>query len=76
MGIKQDWMERQIEYMGGTLAAILFGKERLQRVFEDFKENEEASLNQKMKNTRLILMSYFNKRGSNKKSICLINLTV
>lgn len=53
MSIKQDWMERQIEDIGRTLAAILFGAERLQRVFEDFKENEESNSNQKMEETLL-----------------------
>lgn len=58
LSIKQDWMERQIEDMGRTLAAILFGKERLQRVFEDFKENEETNSNQKME--EMILDVYIN----------------
>ncbi len=58
MSIKQDWMEHQIEAMGRTLSAILFGKERLQRVFENFKENEEANSNQKIE--EMLLDVYIN----------------
>ena len=38
MGIKQDWFERQIEAIGQGLAALLFGKDKVEKVFEEFRE--------------------------------------
>lgn len=37
MNIKQDWFERQIEAIARTLAALLFGKDRVIKVFEEFE---------------------------------------
>lgn len=44
MSFKQDWMERQIEAMGKTLVAVIFGKEKLKNLAleseERFSQNE------------------------------------
>lgn len=40
---KQDWIERQIDAIAKSFAAILFGKERLRSVMLDYEEQEETS---------------------------------
>lgn len=40
---KQDWMERQIDAIAKSFAAVLFGKERLKSVMLDYEEQEEVS---------------------------------
>ena len=37
MGIKQDWFERQIEALGRALAGAIFGKEKLDELFEKYE---------------------------------------
>lgn len=48
MSIKQDWLERQIEAIGQGFAALLFGKNRVKKVFERFEEEHQEVKNQKM----------------------------
>ncbi len=42
MGIKKDWMERQIEAIANTFAAILFGKDRVKTIL-DVDEDEDSA---------------------------------
>ena len=44
MGIKKDWMERQIEAIANTFAAILFGKDKVATILD--VEDEEDSVAQ------------------------------
>ena len=37
MGIKQDWFERQVETLGKALAGVIFGKEKLDELFEKYE---------------------------------------
>lgn len=37
MGIKQDWFERQVEALGKALAGAIFGKEKLDELFEKYE---------------------------------------
>lgn len=37
MGIKQDWFERQVEALGKALAGAIFGKEKLEELFEKYE---------------------------------------
>lgn len=48
MSIKQDWLERQIEAIGQGFATLLFGKNRVKKVFERFEEEHQEVKNQKM----------------------------
>ena len=41
MSIKKDWMERQIEAISNTVAAILFGKDQVKAIL-DMDEEEDA----------------------------------
>ncbi len=41
MGIKKDWMERQIEAIANTVAAVLFGKDQVKAIL-DMDEEEDA----------------------------------
>lgn len=41
MGIKKDWMERQIEAISNTVAAILFGKDKVKAIL-NMDEEEDA----------------------------------
>lgn len=43
MSIKKDWMERQIEAIGNTFAAILFGKDKVKSLLQT-EGDEEADL--------------------------------
>ena len=64
MGIKNDWMESQIEAIGQGLAAILFGKEKLKKVFKKFEEKHQESESQKMDDMLLdVLMGQYLKSG-------------
>lgn len=46
---KQDWLERQIEAIAKTFAAILFGKERLTKAMEDYEQQKsETGLEEEM----------------------------
>lgn len=38
MGIKQDWFERQVEALGKAIAGAIFGKEKLDELFEKYEE--------------------------------------
>ncbi len=42
MGIKKDWMERQIESIANTFAAILFGKDKVKTIL-DVDEDEDSA---------------------------------
>ncbi len=42
MGIKKDWMERQIEAIANTFAAILFGKDKVKTIL-DVDEDEDSA---------------------------------
>ena len=42
MGIKKDWMERQIEVIANTFAAILFGKDKVKTIL-DVEEDEDSA---------------------------------
>ncbi|MDR1364759.1 MAG: DUF6483 family protein [Oscillospiraceae bacterium] len=42
-GRKQDWMERQIEAIGRSLAAILFGKDKLPSIVEKLDDAQVAT---------------------------------
>lgn len=42
MGIKKDWMERQIEAIANTFAAILFGKDKVKTIL-DVDEGEDSA---------------------------------
>ena len=45
MSIKKDWMERQIEAISNTFAAILFGKDKVKSIFEmDEEESGETQM--------------------------------
>jgi len=37
MGIKQDWLERQIESLGKAFAGAIFGKEKLEELCEKYE---------------------------------------
>lgn len=64
MGIKQDWLERQIEEIGDTLAAILFGKDRLKKTYEKFKENKQENQNEEMNDMVMdVLVDSYVKKG-------------
>ena len=64
MGIKQDWMERQIEEMGDTMAAVLFGKKRLKKVFDKFAENNQEDKNQEIDQIVMdVLVNSYVKKG-------------
>lgn len=64
MGIKQDWMERQIEAMGDTMAAVLFGKKRLKKVFDEFAENNQEDKNQEIDQIVMdVLVNSYVKKG-------------
>lgn len=43
MSIKKDWMERQIEAIGNTFAAILFGKDKVKTILDVDEENDSAT---------------------------------
>lgn len=43
MSIKKDWMERQIEAIGNTFAAILFGKDKVKAIFDVDEEEDSAA---------------------------------
>lgn len=43
MGIKKDWMERQIEAISNTFAAILFGKDKVKAIFDMEEENDSVA---------------------------------
>lgn len=43
MATKKDWFENQIENIGKTMAAILFGKDELKEVSEELKETEQSN---------------------------------
>ncbi len=69
MGIKKDWMERQIEDIGQGLAAVLFGKEKLKKVFERFEEKHQESESQKMNDMLLdVLMGQYLNGGEFQKA--------
>lgn len=42
MGIKKDWLEQQIEAIGNTFAAILFGKDKVNAIL-DMDDEEDSS---------------------------------
>lgn len=45
MGIKKDWMERQIEALANTIAVFLFGKKKFRKVLDmDEEENSETKV--------------------------------
>ena len=45
MSIKKDWMERQIEAISNTFAAILFGKDKVKSILEmDEEESGETQM--------------------------------
>lgn len=47
MGIKQDWFERQVEALGKALAGAIFGKEKLDELFEKYEAVEtQETLNE------------------------------
>lgn len=48
MNIKHDWFERQIEAIARTLAALLFGRDKVQKVFEEFEEKDGPDTTQKL----------------------------
>ena len=39
MGFKQDWMERQIEALGKTLATLIFGKDKIKSLASEIEED-------------------------------------
>lgn len=39
MGFKQDWMERQIEALAETVAALIFGKEKIKSLASKIEDN-------------------------------------
>lgn len=39
MGFKQDWMERQIESLAETVAAVIFGKEKIKSLASKIEDN-------------------------------------
>lgn len=43
MGIKKDWMERQIEAIANTFAAILFGKDKVKTILDVDDEEDSAT---------------------------------
>ena len=43
MSIKKDWMERQIEAIGNTFAAILFGKDKVKAILDVDEEENSAT---------------------------------
>ncbi len=43
MGIKKDWMERQIEVIANTFAAILFGKNKVKTILDVDEEEDSAT---------------------------------
>lgn len=43
MSIKKDWMERQIEAISNTFAAILFGKDKVKSILEMDEEENTAT---------------------------------
>lgn len=43
MGIKKDWMERQIEVIANTFAAILFGKDKVKTILDVAEEEDSAT---------------------------------
>lgn len=43
MGIKKDWMERQIEVIANTFAAILFGKDKVKTILDVDEEEDSAT---------------------------------
>lgn len=43
MSIKKDWMERQIEAISNTFAAILFGKDKVKSILEMDEEEDSAT---------------------------------
>ena len=43
MSIKKDWMERQIEAISNTFAAILFGKDKVKSILEMDEEEDAAT---------------------------------
>lgn len=46
---KQDWVERQIEAIAKTFAAVLFGKERVTKAMEDYEQQKsETGLEEEM----------------------------
>ena len=48
MSIKQDWMERQLESIGQGLAVVLFGKDKVKKVFKRFEDQNQDTTDQKM----------------------------
>ena len=42
-GKKQDYLERQIEEIGRTLAAMLFGKDRLSTITEELEDTKSPT---------------------------------
>ena len=69
MGIKNDWMESQIEAIGQGLAAVLFGKEKLKKVFKKFEEKHQVSESQKMDDMLLdVLMGQYLKNDEFQKA--------
>ena len=42
---KQDWLERQIEAIGKTFAAILFGKDKIYSIYNEVDEKKSETEN-------------------------------
>lgn len=69
MSIKQDWLERQIEAIGQGFATLLFGKNRVKKVFERFEEEHQEVKNQKMNEMLLdVLINQYLNEGEFSKA--------
>ena len=64
MGIKNDWLEKQIEEIGNTTAAVLFGKDKFKKTYEKLKENNQKNKNEEMNDMVMnVLVDSYVKNG-------------
>lgn len=72
MGIKKDWMERQIESIANTFAAILFGKDKVKAIL-NFDEEEDYAVQMEDDILERMVKKYLSDKNFNEAENLIFN---